>query len=192
MKFSDLDLNKTYSYADYLLWNFEERVELILGKIFKMSPGPRTAHQKVVTNLFREFAVFLKGKKCQVFVAPFDVRLPATKGSDNKQIITVVQPDICVVCDENKIDERGCLGAPDFIIEITSPYSASKDTVNKFNLYESAGVLEYWIVWPEEKTVQVYDLKEGSYQLRDNYEFEGKILVNVLPGLELDLKEIFA
>lgn len=192
MKFSDLDLNKTYTYADYLRWNFEERVELILGKIFNMSPAPRTYHQKVSLTLSRKIGNFLEKKKCQVFAAPFDVRLPTQKkNQENRNIITVVQPDLCVVCDETKIDERGCIGAPDLIIEITSPFSASKDTVNKYNLYESSGVLEYWIVWPEEKTVQVYDLMEDKYVLRDNYEFEGKIQVNVLPGLELDLKEIF-
>jgi Uma2 family endonuclease len=139
MKIEEPDLSGRYTYADYLTWQWTEMAELIHGKIFKMSPAPGSKHQKVGGNLFGILWNHLRDKKCQVFMAPFDVRLPvSSKQKSDKEIITVVQPDLCVVCDPAKIDERGCLGAPDWIIEILSRHTSSKDLREKFEVYEKA------------------------------------------------------
>ncbi len=161
MKIEEPDLTGTYSYSDYLTWQWTEMTELIRGKIYKMSPAPGSTHQKVSMKLTLDIGNFLKGKKCQLFSAPFDVRLPlSSKQKTDKQITTVVQPDLCVVCDPSKIDERGCLGAPDWIIEILSRHTSAKDLREKFDVYEEAGVREYWVVHPQEQTVLVYTLDE--------------------------------
>ena len=130
MQFSDLDLDKTYTYADYLKWTFDERLELIKGKIFSMSPAPAEIHQRISTIVGNELYNNLKGKPYQVYSAPFDVRL-ILKSKKPKEIITVLQPDICVICDLNKIDERGCIGAPDIVVEILSPSNNKKELKNK-------------------------------------------------------------
>ncbi|WP_042344549.1 Uma2 family endonuclease, partial [Capnocytophaga canis] len=148
LNINQLDVeNGVYTYADYLLWKFEERVELLKGKIFKMSPAPSLKHQKISMNLSGLLWQFLRGKKCQLFSAPFDVRLPK-KEEKGDNIHTVVQPDLCIICDESKLDERGCIGAPDLIIEILSPGNSKKEMKNKFELYQESGVEEYWIVNP--------------------------------------------
>lgn len=160
---NQLDLNGVYTYADYLLWKFEERVELLKGRIFKMSPAPSTQHQKSLGKLHLIFANYFEGKKCQVFFAPFDVRLPK-KQEENGKIYTVVQPDLCVICDPKKLDDRGCLGAPDLVIEILSPGNSKKEMKNKFELYEEAGVKEYWVVQPEYENIIIYILENGKYR----------------------------
>lgn len=192
-QFSDLDLNKSYTYADYLTWKFKERIELIKGKIFKMSPAPRVAHQRVVWNVSGALFNFLKNKKCQAFNAPFDVRLTRKKEND-ESVITVLQPDICVICDPAKIDARGCIGTPDIVVEILSPGNNQKELKNKFEAYEENGVQEYWIIHPEEKTFIRYVLdSEGKYQNVPARIFtEGDIVTTpVLPGFELDLDDVF-
>lgn len=194
MKIEEPDLSGTYTYADYLKWSWDEMTELIRGKIYKMSPAPGSKHQLVSGNLFGLIWSFLREKKCRVFDAPFDVRLPinSRKKSDD-QIQTVVQPDICVICDRSKIDERGCLGAPDWIIEILSPYTSSKDLNEKFEIYEEAGVNEYWVVHPQEQTVLVYTINgEGKYQgILKPYTRKDKLSPVSLPGLTIDLSEVF-
>lgn len=158
--FSDLDLTKTYTYSDYLLWQFSERVELIKGYILKMSPAPSSNHQRISQNINGYFYTFFKKKSCSVFVAPFDVRLPIKSA---KRDTTVVQPDLCIICDEDKIDEKGCNGAPDLIVEILSPKNSKHDVDTKFNLYQESGVKEYWIVEPEAQIVLVYSLINEEY-----------------------------
>ncbi|HQU57871.1 MAG: Uma2 family endonuclease [Phaeodactylibacter sp.] len=188
-----LDLNGIYSYADYLSWHFQERVELIKGKIFKMSPAPSRQHQRIAMELTKQIGLYLEGKICQAYFAPFDVRLfdsrKATK--ENEQIHTVVQPDICVICDLSKLDDRGCLGAPDWIIEILSPGNNKNELDNKFRLYEENGVQEYWLVHPSDQTVVVFDLKEGAYQLRKLYASDDAITVGVFPEFTIDLEKVF-
>lgn len=159
---NQLDLNGTYSYADYLLWKFSERVELLKGKILKMSPAPARKHQKISFNLGGYFYTAFKGKKCEVYTAPFDVRLPSKdkKGNDTE---TVVQPDLCVICDPAKLDEHGCNGAPDLIIEILSPGNSKREMKQKFQIYEEAGVLEYWIIDPSHESILVNVLENGKY-----------------------------
>lgn len=192
MKVEEPDLSLSYTYADYLKWDLPEMVELIRGKVYKMSPAPTSRHQTIVVNLVTEIKAFLKKQKCKVFVAPFDVRLPR-KGKANEDISTVVQPDICVICDPIKIDKRGCLGAPDWVIEILSKHTSSKDLNEKFEVYEEAGVKEYWVVHPGEQTVLVYTLNDrGKYEgILKPYVRTDKVQPKTLPGLTIDLTEIF-
>jgi len=189
-----IDPNRRYSYADYLQWTFEEQLELIKGKIFKMSPAPNRRHQQISGNLFYFIKHYLLSKPCRVFDAPFDVRLPdKKKSSPDNQIFTVVQPDICIICDPAKLDERGCLGAPDFIIEIVSPATIKKDLNEKSRLYEESGVREYWIVQPNDQTVTVFTLSEaGQYQLRKIYSASEEVPVNIFPGFSIQLEAVFA
>ena len=188
----DLDLNGTYSYADYLLWHFSERLELIKGKIFKMSPAPSSGHQRVSMKLTRELDKYFYGLPCEIFVAPFDVRLVNFKKStSDKQIFTVIQPDLCVICDTTKIDEKGCLGAPNLIIEIISPGNSKKDLTIKFDLYEENGVQEYWIVNPSEKDVHIYTLSNGKYIGSRPYIMETELQSPTFPDLKFMVDKIF-
>src|SRR5258708_36589500 len=195
MKIEEPDLTGTYSYADYVTWQWTEMSELIHGKIFKMSSAPNTAHQRVSLELSRQIANYLKGKKCKAFSAPFDVRLPLSESKKNDQdIFTVVQPDICVICDSGKIDERGCLGAPDWIIEILSRQTSSKDLRQKFDVYQQTGVREYWVVHPVEQTVLVYVLNsKGKYESElKHYVREDMLSPITLPELLIDLAQVFS
>jgi Uma2 family endonuclease len=188
---NQLNLNSIYSYADYLTWNLAERVELIKGKIFKMSPAPSVLHQQVSGAIFGEVRNYLKGKPCQVFHAPFDVRLPKISNID-EQADTVVQPDITVVCDESKLDAKGCNGAPDLVVEIISPSSANKDLHEKYDQYEDAGVKEYWVVYPAEGSISQFVLNaNGKYQAKRPYTFIDEIESIAIPGLIVTLDDIF-
>ena len=189
----DLDLSKTYSYADYYSWRFEERLELIKGKIFKMSPAPGANHQIIALNIASELNHFLKNKECKVFIAPFDVRLVRNEKSD-KKVKTVVQPDICVICDIEKLaDPRSCLGAPDLVVEILSPGNNKKEIKIKYDLYEEFGVKEYWVVYPDEQSLVRYILnKKGKFVSEERaLTFGDKITTSILPGFELALDDVF-
>ncbi|MCL2834410.1 MAG: Uma2 family endonuclease [Treponema sp.] len=186
-----------YTYADYLAWDEEVRAEIIYGTAYMMAP-PITVHQRILMHLSHKFYNYLEGKTCEVFVAPFGVRLfPKPDRSDD----TVVEPDILVVCDPAKIDERGCNGAPDLVIEILSPSNSSMEKLRKFNLYLKAKVREYWVVSPDEKYIEVHIYKDGHYLtksyginepgINENERAEEIIPVSVLPGLTIDLKNIF-
>ncbi|MDQ2751991.1 MAG: Uma2 family endonuclease [Bacteroidota bacterium] len=179
-----------YTYADYLQWKWEERVELLKGIIMRMS-APGSKHQMVVGRLYLPIGTFLQRKSCFVFVAPFDVRLPVQNKKKDNQITTVVQPDLCVVCDENKIDERGCCGAPDIVIEILSPGNNKKELQYKFELYEEAGVLEYWIVAPAEELIIIWYWEKGKYAKSKPFTSGQIITTPVLPGLEINTTDIF-
>ncbi|MGN6495594.1 MAG: Uma2 family endonuclease [Agriterribacter sp.] len=192
---NQLDTKKKYSYADYLTWWFDERVELIKGKIFKMSPAPSPNHQRISFELAGILRNFLLGKECEAFSAPFDVRLPDSKKStSDKTIFTVVQPDICVICDPGKIDEKGCLGAPDWIIEILSNANTRHELQTKFTLYEENKVREYWIISPFTKSVQVFDYndKKSKYEFRKNYAEDDKVPVGIFKSFKINLEEVFA
>ena len=190
-RLSQLDPNGTYTYADYLTWKFDEFVELIRGKLLRPMSAPTPRHQQYSVNLSTEIRLFLKGKACRVYAAPFDVRLTGSGANGDQQIKTVVQPDICVVCDLTKIDARGCVGAPDWIIEILSPGNLAHDTHTKFDLYEENGVLEYWIVAPGLQSVTAYVLSNGKYQLRAEYAASGPMPVATLPGLAVEWADVF-
>ncbi len=183
---SELDLNGTYSYADYLLWRFEQSVELIKGKVFQMSPAPSVRHQRVSMKLTKVFVNYFDAKTCDVFSAPFDVRLLDKKKSKkaNKDIYTVVQPDLCVICDKEKLDERGCVGSPDLIVEILSPGNSKKEMKIKYALYEEAGVREYWVVFPVEYVLQQFVLNEaGKYELKNSFTEDEVFTAHVLKNL---------
>ena len=158
---NQLDLvNGIYSYADYLVWKIKERVELLKGKILEMS-APSPIHQEISGNLQGALFVFLKNSKCKLYTAPFDVRFPQ-KGES--QVYTVVQPDLCVVCDFEKIDSKGCVGAPDLVVEILSPGNSKKEMKSKFALYQEEGVREYWVVDPERELVFVYVAENKKFK----------------------------
>jgi Uma2 family endonuclease len=188
-----LDFQKRYTFSDYLTWLDDKRRELFDGFIKMMSPAPTSYHQSLESNLHREISWYLKNKKCKIFTAPFDVRFPNSENQkENDQIYTVVQPDICVICDLSKIDIRGCLGAPDLIIEIVSPAAAKRDVEEKFQIYQKHGVREYWIVFPEDRSLSVFLLdKNHKYQLVGMYANDSKVKVNILEDLIIDLAEIF-
>lgn len=187
---SSIDLNEKYSYSEYLKWQFKERVELIKGKLFKMTPAPSRKHQDTSIEIIYQIKNYLKNKRCKVYSAPFDVRFP--NGGADKQIYTVVQPDICVICDKNKLDDKGCIGAPDLIIEILSPATGAKDATTKYDLYEENGVKEYWMVYPGEHLVDVFLLNQhGKYELVKKFTREDKVKVNVFEDLFIDLNEVF-
>lgn len=189
-----LDLKKRYTYADYLTWLDGKTRELLDGFIHLMSPAPTSTHADIAINIIVTLGSYIDKKKgkCKVYTAPFDVRLPKNGEKADNKIYTVVQPDICVICDESKIDERGCLGAPDMVVEILSLSTQRYDWVKKFNLYEAAGVKEYWIVSPKEKGVNVFILQEnGKYDDGTVYEGEVDIPVKTLPGLNLSITKIF-
>ncbi|MBX2926852.1 MAG: Uma2 family endonuclease [Saprospiraceae bacterium] len=190
-KLSDLDPEGSYTYADYMLWQFQERVELIRGRLFRMSPAPNLMHQRISQGLNRCLLNFFYQKPCQVFAAPFDVRLSV--GSKRGKDSTVVQPDLCVVCDESKLDEQGCAGAPDLVVEILSPGNSGKEMKEKFRVYEEAGVREYWIVNPAEHLALVYILHaEGRYIGLAPVTEEDPLRSHIFPELVIDLKEVFA
>lgn len=190
-KVEEPDPSLTYTYADYLKWNFEERLELFRGKIFKLS-APNTKHQVILGNLGTEIISFLKGKKCRAFLAPFDVRLPAKNRKKDNEVTTVVQPDICIICDEFKIDARGCCGAPDLVVEILSPGDSKKEIKLKYDLYEEAGVLEYWIIYPEEESITVLLLnEEGKFGIKTLYSADDVIQSKTIPGFSINTNDVF-
>ena len=187
-----LDLDKTYTYADYLSWEFEERVEILKGKVFCMGATPNTSHQRISGKLSGILWQKFNNNSLNFFAAPFDVRLLDKKKSKlDQEIYTVVQPDLCVICDENKIDERGAIGAPDLVIEILSPGNSNKEMKYKFDLYEEAGVLEYWIVNPADKTVFIYILKENQFVGMRPLIEEDNIQSKLFPELDFKLESIF-
>ncbi|TVP50469.1 MAG: Uma2 family endonuclease [Mongoliibacter sp.] len=180
-----------YTYADYLTWEMEEMTELIKGKVFKKAAAAaRRIHQWLTGNLYTEMNLFLRGKKCQAYIAPFDVRLPVKSKRDD-QIHTVVQPDICVVCDLEKLDERGCVGAPDLVVEVLSAGNKQMELQRKYEVYEESGVKEYWIVDPEGKTVLIYTLTQGKYSASRWMTVGDVAISSVIKGFELDLEEYF-
>lgn len=188
LNLSDLDLTKQYTYSDYMLWQFQERVELIKGFIKKMSPAPNRLHQSISQNLNLKILTFFEKHPCKVYVAPFDVRLPVKSGLKGT---TVVQPDLCIICDEYKLDEQGCNGAPDLIVEIISPNNRKHDLETKFQLYEEAGVLEYWIIEPMQKMVLVYALRDGIY-IGLPPKIEGTIIESsIFPELKVAVDDVF-
>ena len=193
-RLSQLDLNQSYSYADYLTWQFNETVELIKGKIMLMSPAPNVKHQRVSMNFSGSLFNFFKRKKCQVFAAPFDVRLYDRKKSilANEDIHTVVQPDLCIICNPDILDAQGCNGAPDWIIEILSKGNSKREVQVKYELYQESGVQEYWIVYPNDQAINQFVLDEiGRYQLKQMYTDDDMATPHLFPELAIDLTEVF-
>jgi Uma2 family endonuclease len=180
-----------FTYTDYLTWDDAKRWEIIYGEAYAMNPAPFTKHQAISINLASEFRFYLKGKSCQAFSAPFDVRLTEKEAADN-EIENVVQPDISVFCDLTKLETRGAKGAPDLVVEILSPSSVKMDYGIKILLYQKFGIKEYWIIDPEMKTIEVYLLDlTGKYMPGQKYEVNERVRVSIFPDLEISLSEIF-
>ena len=181
-----------YTYGEYCRWPDEERWELIDGVPYDMSPAPSRTHQEILGELHLQIAPFLRDKGCAVYLAPFDVRLPDNDAQPDSEVPTVVQPDITVICDDGKLDEAGCRGAPDWVIEILSPSTAPKDLREKLLLYERHGVREYWVVHPRENVIEVFRRSDaGAYGRPEAYGPEARIPVSVLHGLEIEAETVF-
>lgn len=179
-----------FTYKDYCGWS-EERWELIDGKAFKMTPAPSKNHQDTLRELFLKIGNFLIGKPCVLYSSPFDVRLFDTKWQSDESITTVVQPDIVVICDHSKLDEKGCRGAPDLVIEITSPESIVRDEKIKLSLYEKHTVKEYWIVNPTDKTISVYTINNKHYNKPLVYKNKDIVKSDFLKGIKIVVENIF-
>lgn len=186
-----MDAEKIYTYEDYYKLDDGLRYEVYYGKIYAMSPAPIAKHQRLQSIINTIFESYLKGKKCKVFPTPFDVRF-IDYNENGKNIDCVLQPDLSIVCDKSKIDRRGCIGAPDLVVEILSKGTSQRDTQTKFDIYEKYGVKEYWIVYPNDEIISVYKLnKDAEYGKPKIYTYEDKIKVGIFPDLELDLRDVF-
>ena len=183
---------RSFTYADYLTWPDEERWEIIEGVAYDMTPAPSTRHQGILIQLITQFASFLEDSPCRPFAAPFDVLLPKPS-EEASTSTTVVQPDLLVVCEREKLKDYGCVGAPTLVLEILSPSTSTKDLREKLHAYERAGVPEYWVVSPAEKWVQIFTLNsQGRYDPPATFGDGEQAPVGVLPGLIIDLGRVFA
>ncbi len=187
-----IDPTKRYTYADYLSWVDPVRRELVDGFV-KLMSGPNYLHSIASDNIFGKMWSYVKKRKgkCKVIHAPFDVRLPKNKETADDQIYTVVQPDICVICDPSKIDDKGCIGAPDMVVEVQSPSTARYDLDKKLHIYEEAGVKEYWVVYPKNGLTVFILQDDGTYDDGTPYGLSDKAPVHTIKGLEIVLKELF-
>lgn len=189
LDYSLLDLNGSYTYADYMRWLFKERVELIKGKIVKMSPAPNNTHQELLFNLSGLLYNLFHKQACKVYPAPFDVVLPVTSAKKNA---TVVQPDFCIICDLSKLNGHGCIGTPDLVIEILSPGNSKHDLSTKFNIYEECCIKEYWIVDPYNRNVLVYVLRNNKYIGLHPFTEEDIVESAVFPEMKVKVADIFS
>jgi Uma2 family endonuclease len=181
-----------YSYADYLQWDDDQRWELIDGIPYNMIAAPSRIHQRISGNISTLFHNYLIDKNCEVYAAPFDVRLPEKEQDQAEAIFHVVQPDIVIICDEKKVDKQGCKEAPELVVEILSPGTAAKrDRMDKFRLYEQHGVREYWIVDPHNETIEVYLLQENRFAEQQAYTKEDMIAVSIFADCQIDLQHVF-
>jgi Uma2 family endonuclease len=175
-----------YTYGDYLTWPDEFRVELIDGECcVREPPAPSRIHQEIVGGLYVQVSAALEGKPAYVYFGPFDVRLPKSDETD-KKAGTVVQPDLFVVCDEHKLDDRGVRGAPDWVVEVLSPSNLRHDKVVKLAVYERAGVREYWLVHPGKRKLTIYQLEDGCYGPANVLDLKGRVPITAVPGLSID------
>ena len=178
-----------FTWADYQQWPDEQRCEIIDGQVYDMTPAPGTSHQELLMNLAARIYEYLKDKPCKIFVAPFDVRLSEKKENRNS-CSNVVQPDISIICDQKKIDEKGCVGAPDMVVEILSASTASKDQVKKRRLYERHGVKEYWLIHPIERYAHIYALKGDNFEFIGVFDDTATLESQLFTGLAVKMAEI--
>lgn len=181
-----------YTLADCQTWDEGERIEIIGGEAVMMA-APSRVHQEICFEIGRQLGNYLEGKQCKVYLAPFGVRLFEQEGDRPEDVDTVVEPDISVICDKSKLDKQGCKGAPDLIVEVLSPSTQRQDQLVKLNLYQQAGVREYWIVDPENGTVRVMLLADNGYfQTHEVYRQDDVAKVNVLEGCFIELNKVFS
>lgn len=184
--------NKLYTYADYLTYPEGERIEIIGGHIYNMAAAPSRIHQKIIMELAAEIRNYIKTNNgsCEVYPSPFDVILK-NKDEEVSNSKNIVQPDISVICDKNKLTDKGCTGAPDMIIEVVSPFNPNSDYIRKLNLYDQYKVREYWIVNPMDETILVYMLdKSNQYAAPKGYTFKDKIKVGIYDNLKIDFNSL--
>lgn len=182
---------KTYTYKDYLSYDEGERIEIIEGELINMSPAPSRIHQKIILKLSTLIENYIQSNngQCEVYPAPFDVILK----NDYDEILNtknIVQPDISIICDKNKLTDKGCTGSPDMIVEVVSEYNPRNDYIKKLNLYEQFKVKEYWIVNPMRNNILVYTLTDVGYDAPTSYTFKDKVKVNIYNNLEIDFNSI--
>ncbi|OGK06007.1 MAG: hypothetical protein A2W80_00915 [Candidatus Riflebacteria bacterium GWC2_50_8] len=180
-----------FTYAEYKSWDDDERWEIIDGEAFAMTPGPGMTHQSLSVNLVGLMFEFFNSHPCKLFSAPFDVLLPESDETADTAS-NVVQPDIVVYFDPDKLEERGGIGAPDLAVEIISPTSARRDLIEKFALYERHGVREYWVVDPAHQILTIYSPdKKGKYTCEKRFSREHELTSHIFPELKIDLKRVF-
>ena len=182
--------DKVYTYSDYLKFDFDYMVELIRGKIFKMTPAPSMRHQRVSSNLPTLIGMHLRGTSCQLFSAPTDIVLPVDD-LKRERSHTVVQPDLCIFCDLSMLKEQAAFGPPTLVVEILSPHTRKKDIQLKYDIYEEAGVQEYWVIMPREELLEQFVLMDGKYQRIQTYTKEDSVAAHAVPGLIVALNEVF-
>ncbi len=173
-----------YTYGEYLHWPDDVRYELIDGQAWMMAPAPTIEHQDIAGDIYYQLRQALEGAPCRVLIAPVDVRLPRSGEADD-DIDTVVQPDVLLVCDSAKIDRRGVRGAPDWVAEVLSPSTAARDQIAKRRIYERAGVREYWLVHPTDRTLTVHWLVDGRYGIPEISELKGSTALAILPEVAI-------
>jgi Uma2 family endonuclease len=178
-----------HTYGDYRTWPSDVRYELVNGVAYLMSPAPSRAHQEVAGEVFRQAANALHGGSCRAYIAPFDVRLPKGNESDD-EVDSVVQPDVLVISDESKLDERGARGAPDWVVEVLSPATAGHDQTVKLGVYERALVPEVWLVHPTDGVVTVYRLQGATYGRPAIHELKGDLPVTSVPRIRIDWERL--
>jgi Uma2 family endonuclease len=184
--------NQYHTYADYLTWSDDERYELIDGIAYLMAPpAPSLTHQDVVGELHYQLRASLEGKPCRAYVAPVDVRLPKEGEADN-EVDTVVQPDVFIVCDRRKLDERGVRGAPDWVAEVLSPTTAKHDQMTKLPAYERARVPEVWLIHPIDHTLSIYRREAARYGRPTILELKGQTSISAVPGVTIDWDRLLA
>ncbi|GAB1385070.1 Uma2 family endonuclease [Melaminivora sp.] len=173
-----------YTYGQYLHWPDDVRYELIDGQAWMMAPAPNIEHQDIAGDIYFQLRQALEGAPCRVYIAPVDVRLPRGNEAD-EDIDTVVQPDVLLVCDPAKIDRRGVRGAPDWVVEVLSPSTAARDQIAKRRIYERAGVREYWLVHPTDRTLTMHRLVDGRYGIPEMSELKGETALHILPQVSI-------
>jgi Uma2 family endonuclease len=182
--------NTKWTYSDYLKWDDSHRYELIEGEAFDMSPAPLRRHQAISRDIEFILVNFFKDKECEVYNAPFDVRFPDFADQKDDEITTVLQPDIVVICDKSKLDDKGCKGAPNLVVEILSPWTLERDFRIKYNIYELYGVKEYWIVDPV-GFVHLYCLKDKKFEKQKIYTKDERLISELFPDIDVELNEVF-
>jgi Uma2 family endonuclease len=184
-----------FTYGEYKLWPEDDRWELIGGVAYQMS-APTRKHQALAGLIHGRLFAFLEGKPCKVYISPFDVLLPELSEIDDDDVTNVVQPDVVVFCDKDKLTKAGARGAPDVAFEVLSPSTTKKDLREKFDLFQRMGVREYWLIDPAGSWINRLNRGDnglfGEPEVRDPVRIKGKIPSLVLEGFAIDPEDLFA